>query len=78
MIGGIDADWNTFARVPILEHVARNAGEIAQQYALRGCDAVHLASALHLHQRFEDLRFLAFDNRLVNAARAAGIPVYTD
>jgi hypothetical protein len=45
---------------------------------LRGYDAIHLASALHLAERFEDLGFLAFDQRLVKAAMEAGVPVYTD
>jgi hypothetical protein len=42
---------------------------MAERYALRGFDAVHLASAARLRERFEDLRFLAFDERLTASAR---------
>ena len=45
---------------------------------LRGFDAIHLASAVRLGERFDDLRFLAFDDRLVEAARGASVPVYEE
>ncbi len=52
------------------------AGEMAERYALRGFDALHLASAFRLGERFADVRLLAFDDRLVEAARAASVPVF--
>jgi hypothetical protein len=39
---------------------------------------VHPASAVRLKERFNDLRFMAFDDRLVDAAREAALPVYGD
>lgn len=76
ILQGLDADWSTFARLPVLESIVRRAGALAQRHELRGCDAVHLASALYLAERFDDLKFLAFDRRLMAAAEAAGIAVY--
>jgi hypothetical protein len=35
-----------------------------------------LVSAARLGERFDDLHFLAFDARLVVAARGASVPVY--
>ena len=49
---------------------------MAERFALRGFDAVHLASASRLGERFTDLRLLAFDDWLVVAAREASVPVY--
>jgi len=56
--------------------LSRSAGALAQRHALRGFDAIHLASALRLSYRFDDLRFLAFDNRLTAAAREVELTVY--
>lgn len=72
----LDRDWRSFVRLAVSNLVAYRAGEMAERYALRGFDAIHLASASRLGERFVDLRFLAFDDRLVGAARRASVPVY--
>jgi uncharacterized protein len=74
----LDVDWLTFDRLEVSNLVAFHAGQLAEEFALRGYDAIHLASALYLAERFEGLRFLAFDHRLNNAARDAGLPVDSD
>ena len=56
--------------VAIDEPLARHAGEIAAQHALRGNDAVHLACALQLHG--DDILLATWDNALNAAARATG------
>lgn len=71
-----DLDWMTYARLNVSNIVAHSAGELAERYALRGFDAVHLASALRFAERFEDPRFLAFDERLIGAAKSASLTVY--
>lgn len=76
VIEGLGKDWSTFARAPVSDRIAYHAGELAQRYALRGCDAVHLASAMDLVGRRDDMRFLCFDNRLVEAARSAGLRLH--
>lgn len=75
-VAALDAEWRGFVRIPVSNLVAYRAGEMAERYALRGFDAIHLAGAARLNERFGDERFLAFDARLVSAARAASVPVY--
>ena len=56
--------------VAIDEPLARHAGDLAAQHALRGYDAVHLACALQL--RGEDVLLATWDKALNTAARATG------
>jgi predicted nucleic acid-binding protein len=56
--------------VAIDEPLARQAGDLAAQHALRGYDAVHLACALRLEGR--DILLATWDNALNSAARATG------
>ncbi|MGB3682064.1 MAG: type II toxin-antitoxin system VapC family toxin [Rubrobacteraceae bacterium] len=72
----LEDDWITYARLDTSNLVSNQAGELAEHHALRGFDSIHLASALRLLERFEDLQFLAFDNRLNDAARKVRLPVY--
>jgi predicted nucleic acid-binding protein len=44
-----------------------------QPAALRSLDAIHLASAFAIHDRLT--AFVSYDKRLIDAARAAGLPV---
>lgn len=53
------------------EGLARHAGELAALHGLQGCDAVHLASALH--ERHDVL--VTSDEALAAAARAEGLRV---
>lgn len=75
-VGALDDEWRRYDRLAVSNLVAYQAGEMADRYALRGYDAVHLASAARLRERFEDLRFLAFDDRLLEAARRALVLTY--
>lgn len=76
-VSNLDRDWITFMRVQASNVVAYRAGQLAERHALRGYDAIHLASALRLAEKFGELRFLAFDQRLTNAAQEAGLTVFT-
>lgn len=71
-------EWRGYDRLAVSNLVSYRAGELAERYALRGYDSVHLASALRFSERFEGLIFLAFDDRLNDAAREAALPVYGD
>lgn len=75
-VGALDGEWRGFVRISVSNLVAYRAGEMAERHTLRGFDAIHLASAARLGERFDDLHFLAFDARLVEAARGASVPVY--
>lgn len=55
------------------EALARRAGELAFEHALRGYDAVHLASALALGAA--ETILVTWDRDLSSAAVAAGIAV---
>ncbi len=57
------------------EVVDRSVG-LLLRHPLRAADAIQLAAALDLrHQLGEEIRFLAFDERLRAAARAERLPV---
>jgi predicted nucleic acid-binding protein len=75
-VATLDGEWRGFVRISVSNLVAYRAGEMAERHALRGFDAIHVASAARLGERFGDLHFLAFDARLVEAARGASVPVY--
>jgi predicted nucleic acid-binding protein len=72
----LDRDWEQFAVVELTQAVAHSAGELAERHALRGFDAIHLASALWLKgTRADDLAFEAFDRPLTAGAKSAGLTV---
>lgn len=72
-----EGDWEGFwaatRPIELSAAVERNAGELARIHALRGADAIHLASALAIGQA--DLIIAAWDRRLHSGARAAGCRV---
>lgn len=70
--GAFLRDWDFFLKLQMLERVYERAGNLAEKYALRGFDAVHLASFAELLEGAEgsDIRFSAFDRRLSSAADA--------
>jgi predicted nucleic acid-binding protein len=71
-----NADWESFMRIELSHALARIAGELAEAYALRGFDAIHLASAPWLNDTSGGkVRFAAFDARPRTAAERAGLPV---
>jgi predicted nucleic acid-binding protein len=59
--------------VGIDRELASDAGELAARYALRGYDAVHLATALSVDDA--DLAVVTWDRDLGRAAVAAGLAV---
>ncbi|MBI3756750.1 MAG: type II toxin-antitoxin system VapC family toxin [Deltaproteobacteria bacterium] len=75
----LDEDWSRFIQIHLNVEAVTQAREVARQRALRGADAIHLASALLLRSRFveaEDrLVFVASDHQLKTAAQSAGLRV---
>ena len=65
--------WSATRPVELTRAVERNAGQLAFCHALRGADAVHLASALALSQ--PGMIVAAGDRRLRAAAQAAGLAI---
>jgi predicted nucleic acid-binding protein len=75
-LGDFERDWQSMITVEVTESLVRRAGALADQYALRGFDAVHLSSALTLRaEASEPVTFSAFDGRLRDAAVACGLAV---
>ena len=74
-VAALDRDLVRFVVVELSSKVANRAGDLAERRALRGFDAIHLASALEV----EELTgvapgFLCFDDRLREAASAEKLP----
>ncbi len=74
-VHALDLAWEDFYKMRVSYEIAQTAGNIAERFALRGLDAVHLTTAMRIHSRAGDTRFLAFDQRLVDAARQV-MPIY--
>ncbi len=72
-VEALNKDWRSIEALSVTENVARFAGDLAERHALRGFDAIHLASALLVHAASreqgegEDLLFLGFDMDLMGA-----------
>ena len=70
VIGDLDRDWDDYFVVDVSDGVVKSAGILAERHALRGADAIHLASALALASPSEPpVVFFCFDSRLSSAAR---------
>jgi len=68
-----DGFWAATRPVELTPAVEQHAGRLARAHALRGADAVHLASALAVGEA--DLVFAVWHRRLHAGAQAAGIRV---
>jgi uncharacterized protein len=74
VVNDLDQDWNDYFIVDVSESVVRAAGILAENHALRGADAIHLASAVTLSKKAgESVMFLCFDGRLATAAEKEGL-----
>lgn len=72
------ADWSHLFVIPV-GLIQMNAGEAADRDALRGMDAIHLASAMWLaSQQREPLTMVVWDHRLRQAAITTGLRVTGD
>jgi len=65
--------WSATRPVELTRAVEQSAGRLAARHALRGADAVHLASAMAVSQ--PGLIVAAWDRRLRACAQAAGLAV---
>ncbi len=69
VVNDLDQDWDDYFIVDVSEGLVRAAGILAESHALRGADAIHLASAVILNKQVgENVMFLCFDGRLATAA----------
>ena len=76
VVDDLDQDWNDYFIVDVSEGLVRAAGILAENHALRGADAIHLASAVTLGKHMgESVMFMCFDGRLASAARKEDLRV---
>jgi predicted nucleic acid-binding protein len=68
-----DADWLRLAIIEPTSALCHAAGQLAERYALRGCDSIQLASFLDVARADprSETRFSSFDRALGRAATAA-------
>lgn len=75
-IKAIEIDWRYFIQIPLIDGVAERAKSLAQSFALRGADAVHLGSTLYLQQELaedgEQVILVTADRELIAAANSSG------
>lgn len=78
IVQDFDNDWETYFVVDIPDALVKMAGQLAEKHALRGYDAIHLASAVTLlREGDQPLAFSSFDGRLSGAARREGLKIIT-
>jgi predicted nucleic acid-binding protein len=67
-------DWSSLIRVEVTDELNDWIDKMVSHYPLRGFDAIHLASALIVHDRLpEKFLFACYDNKLLLAAQSAGL-----
>jgi len=68
-----DAAWSGYNAVDINESLVLRAGQLAEEHALRGYDAVQLAAALEARPTVGEYLFASFDAHLNTAAEREGL-----
>lgn len=79
IINSFHRDWESFIRVEVNNNLNERIDNLVALHPLRGFDAIHLASALIIHDTVsEDFLFACFDQRLVRAAKAEGLSSFPE
>lgn len=74
VLSTLHEDTRSIALVELDEEVIREAISLLTRHRLRASDSVQLASCLYLHRlASEEVRLLAYDDRLNDAARSEGL-----
>ena len=77
IIHTFQTDWYGFIRIDVTDQLNAHINDVLRHHQLRGFDAVHLASALVIHEQLSgNLFFACFDQRLNLAARTAGLETF--
>lgn len=72
-------DWGNYVQVGLNQSLLQRAADLAEGFALRAYDSVHLAAAdLLLKQAGVGVLFACFDRRLNQAAMVLGLPLIAD
>ena len=69
-------DWESYFLVDVSDVLIKLAARLAEKHALRGYDAIHLASAVTVRRHGDQpVTFSCFDARLSQAARREGLKI---
>ena len=70
LISFFNNDWKNYLTVKITEELVLLAGNLAEKHALRGFDAIHLASAIILRDELSSpIAFSCADHKLQQASQ---------
>ena len=73
------SQWPDIAKIPVTEALVSRAEALAWDYALRGYDALQLASALTWPESVgADLTLATFDRHLWEAGKRAGVRIWPE
>lgn len=77
IVNSFHRDWESFIRVEVNDQLNDYINRLVEKYPLRGFDAIHLAAATVIYERFsENFEFVCFDDKLVKAAGAEGFKTF--
>ncbi|NGZ96478.1 MAG: VapC toxin family PIN domain ribonuclease [Nitrospira sp. WS110] len=77
VVDAFEEDWSRYITVEVTDRLVKTAGNLAASRALRGYDALHLASALSLRERVpSSVMFVAFDRALTIAAKREALRIH--
>lgn len=75
-VAAFDADLASMLVVELTAAIVARAQTLVRRHALRAGDAIQLASCLYIQEALgEETSFVAFDDRLANAARLEDLAV---
>lgn len=72
---GFESEWSAYDQILVGAATLADVRRLVQRRALRGFDAIHLASALWLHRALGGIEFWVSDDRLETAARLERLTV---
>ena len=74
IVRDFDREWDRYFVIDVTHALIKSAGKLADRHALRGYDAIHLASADFFREKIrEPVTFGCWDSRLEAAARRQGL-----
>ena len=77
IVDAFEEDWPRYIVVEVTDRLVKKTGNLAASRALRGYDALHLASALSLRERVPSaVMFVAFDRELNIAAKREALRIH--
>ena len=68
LVLSFERDWINYVQVKVTQELIQLAGILAEKHALRGFDAIHLASAVMLMKSGAPVLFSCYDERLQKAS----------